>query len=168
MIRNMYRDSDTDSDSIKESNKGVGVENWKQNVKEKDTLDNSFINKVKNNDPLHENDDETVAIDDTEIIVPKTPEVKDSFQNVKEQHTSGKVGKNNDASKFQDQDAKMSNTSGLYTMSIIFYLGLLVVVVFGGWLLGCKRTHHNNGDDKRSSRLPSIWKEREDSMMKLL
>jgi hypothetical protein len=56
-------------------------------------------------------------------------------------------------------------------MSIIFYLGLLVVIVLGGWLLGCRHTLYKNEDKHPvggASRFPSVWKEREDSMMKLL
>lgn len=54
-------------------------------------------------------------------------------------------------------------------MSIVFYLVLLIVVVLGAWLLGRKRSAAN-ADDKRggSTKLPTVWKEREDSMMKLL
>lgn len=48
-------------------------------------------------------------------------------------------------------------------MSIVFYLALLIIVLVGGWLFG-KHRKNNTKDVK----VPTIWKEREDSMMKLL
>jgi len=69
--------------------------------------------------------------------------------------------------------SKPSSTSGLYTMSVIFYMGLFAVIAGGGWLCRSKRgtswAASVNGSATTTSKIATtIWKEREDSMMKLL
>jgi len=87
----------------------------------------------------------------------------------------GRIGGDNldlSLKKLKDKSTVQSanNTAGLYTTSIVFYITVLIVVVLGGWLVGRrKRNNKDKDEDKRSApRLPAIWKEREDSMMKLL